>query len=72
MKWRNHRLVSGTAVFVMTGHLLPALCAACGSIFPDAIEGRNYSSLLEEASSEGVPLSSGVCHPLFLPLVDGS
>ena len=44
MKWRNHRLTSGAIVFALTGHLLPAICAASGSIFPDAIEGRSYSS----------------------------
>ena len=44
MKWRNHRLASGAIVFALTGHLLPAICAVSRSIFPDAIEGRNYSS----------------------------
>ena len=44
MKWRNHRLVTGTAVFLLTGHLLPAIIAVKGSVIPDAVEGNAYDT----------------------------
>lgn len=45
MKWRNHRLVTGTAVFLLTGHLLPAIIAVKGSVIPDAVEGNAYDTI---------------------------
>lgn len=44
MKWRNHRLTTGVIAFACTGHLLPVIFASLGSIFPDAIEGHDYTS----------------------------
>ena len=45
MKWRNHRLVTAATIFSLTGHLLPTAIAMYGSVFPDAVEGDDYSSL---------------------------
>jgi len=38
MKWQNHRLVSASLAFALTGHILPAACAWAGSVFPDGVE----------------------------------
>lgn len=45
MKWRNHRFVTGAIVFSMSGHLLPTAIAMYGAVFPDAIEGDDYTNL---------------------------
>lgn len=44
MKWRNHRLTTGVIAFACTGHLIPIIFATLGSVFPDAIEGHDYTS----------------------------
>ena len=45
MKWRNHRLVTGAAVFLLTGHILPVFIAVKGSVIPDAVEGNAYDTI---------------------------
>ncbi len=40
MRWFNHELITGMAVFTTTGNIVAAVSAALGSSFPDVIEGR--------------------------------
>ncbi len=44
MKWINHKILTGSIVFFLTGNPLSTCIAIAGSIFPDAIEGFNFSS----------------------------
>ena len=38
MKWHNHKLITFTAVFALTGGLLPSLGTMAGSVLPDVLE----------------------------------
>lgn len=44
MKWRNHKLVTFSAVFSISGGVIPALAAMIGSILPDVLEMRGLIS----------------------------
>lgn len=39
MKWINHKLLTGTLVYAITGNPIYSLISAAGSIVPDAAEG---------------------------------
>lgn len=38
MRWRNHKIVTGLAIYSLTGGFLSAGVAAVGSILPDVLE----------------------------------
>ncbi len=38
MRWRNHKIITGLAVYSITGGLLSAACAAAGAVLPDVLE----------------------------------
>ena len=40
MKWINHQIVTGMAVYAATGNLLFAACSMAGAVLPDKIEGN--------------------------------
>ena len=40
MKWINHQIVTGMAVYAVTGNLLFAACSMAGAVLPDKIEGN--------------------------------
>lgn len=44
MLWYNHRIVSASIVFCLTGQLAPMILAYKGSTIPDQVEGSNYAS----------------------------
>jgi len=44
LKWRNHKLVTFSVVFSITGGIIPALAAMIGSILPDVLEMRGLIS----------------------------
>lgn len=39
MKWINHKLLTGSIVYAITGNSVMAIFSAVGSIIPDAVEG---------------------------------
>lgn len=75
MKWRNHRLTTSAIVFAATGHVLPFLFAAFGSVFPDAVEGHDYTSDRWKQNHRGVshylPMYLAICL-LFATVLQGS
>lgn len=44
MLWYNHRIVSASVAFCLTGQLAPMILAYKGSTIPDQVEGTNYTS----------------------------
>lgn len=44
MRWCNHRLVSASIAFGLTGQLVPTILAYKGSTIPDQVEGSDYDS----------------------------
>lgn len=38
MRWQNHKLTSGAAIYAVTGGYFPSLMAMLGSIMPDLLE----------------------------------
>ena len=40
MKWVSHEVVTGMAVYTLTGALVPTACAMAGAVLPDWIEGK--------------------------------
>lgn len=40
MKWVSHEIVTGMAVYTLTGALVPTACAMAGAVLPDWIEGK--------------------------------
>ena len=40
MKWVSHEIVTGMAVYTMTGEPVPTVCAMAGAVLPDWIEGK--------------------------------
>ena len=40
MRWQYHKLISGAAIYAVTGGYFPTLMAMLGSIFPDLLEMR--------------------------------
>ena len=40
MKWVSHEVVTGMAVYTLTGSLVPTVCAMAGAVLPDWIEGK--------------------------------
>ena len=40
MKWVSHEVVTGMAVYTLTGSLVPTACAMAGAVLPDWIEGK--------------------------------
>lgn len=39
MTWFSHKILTGSFIFAVTGSGVAALCAAVGSVLPDAMEG---------------------------------
>ena len=44
MLWCNHRLVSASIAFGLTGQLVPTILAYKGSTIPDQVEGSDYEN----------------------------
>ena len=44
MKWINHKVLTGSVIFFLTGNPLSTLISITGSILPDLMEGFNFSS----------------------------
>ena len=46
MKWLNHQVLTGVAVYALTDDLLLTACGMAGAIFPDKVEGNPRRGLL--------------------------
>lgn len=46
MKWLNHQVLTGVAVYALTDDLLLTACGMAGAIFPDKVEGNPKRGLL--------------------------
>ncbi len=44
MKWINHKITTFSLVFISTHNFVGSIIAAAGSIIPDALEGKDFSS----------------------------
>ena len=54
MKWVSHEVVTGMAVYTLTGALVPTACAMAGAVLPDWIEGKGGGvRLLQGDLTEG-------------------
>ena len=45
MKWKNHRMLTGSVAFALTGHVIPMMLAMTGSTLPNQVEGSEYDSV---------------------------
>ena len=53
MKWVSHEVVTGMAVYTLTGSLVPTACAMAGAVLPDWIEGKGGGVRLFRVGSFG-------------------
>ncbi|MEM1667516.1 MAG: metal-dependent hydrolase [Thermofilaceae archaeon] len=44
MKWINHKAITFATVYYLTGNVFYSLISAIGAVFPDWIEGFDYSN----------------------------
>lgn len=51
MKWVNHRVVSGMAVYMLTHDVVASLVTTATSVFPDWIEGEEFNSSIHRKIS---------------------
>lgn len=56
MKWINHRIVSGMAVYVLTHDITASITTAATSVFPDWVEGKEYNRNVHRKTSHWMPL----------------
>ena len=70
MKWVSHEVVTGMAVYTLTGALVPTACAMAGAVLPDWIEGKGGGVRLPWA---GLLAHRGWSHwpVLYLALIGG-
>ena len=70
MKWVSHEVVTGMAVYTLTGSLVPTACAMAGAVLPDWIEGKGGGVRLPWA---GLLAHRGWSHwpMLYIALIGG-